>query len=337
MLALPATLLGACINGELGTEYVTDKHETDVHLTAGSPVAVRHLTFEAGPTADSMEASVEIRAIRSRDDEVYEAPDGVSISVRPDDPSEMILDAGRVDGTQPGAIVSFIQWCRTGCHGGARVIVRADDPAALPSDVRIVTTFRIVAPGPRASALDADPRIGEEEAGRIDGLPSASSSSATKTVELSNARRTGHVDLQLHADGDAVAAARRDSLVGSLVVRGDGDDATDALLGTSIDAVGFYKVKDRGGSLASDDVPADLLDWLAACPPSGDCDLTIGIDLSYEHLASAATVRAALDNRSASPTPRVFRIDLDATARLEAFDGRTLPADSVKLTMTGGR
>ena len=115
------------------------------------------------------------------------------------------------------------------------------------------------------------------------------------------------------------------------MVRGVGDDRTHELLtGRSDYALGYLALGSLSTPLAAEGGDTEI-DWLGACPATGDCSVTVGIDLSYEHLMGAA--RAASGYASPEPRAEAFRLQLEATALLEAFDGQTIPVGGVSVSL----
>ncbi len=327
-------LAAACIGGELGTISAKATFQTDVHLAPDSPVAVRHLTLGATPVADPEGAGITIRATRIRADGGHESPAGVTVSVRPDDPTAILWQAGHPDESLPGAQLMFLGGCREGCRSGVTIVVRAAPGATSTEDVRILADLLVISPFKDRQSLDVTPSITEDADRRFDGSPPTALATASSTIVLSGASPLVHVDLRIRAKGQALGKARAFPLVGSLVLRGVGDATTHAALSSYLgSAIGFVKVGSGGYSLASEGNPADL-DWLRLCPATGDCDVTVGLDFSYENQASTARVNAAVANNPSPSLPTTFRTELQAIAILEAFDGRTIDADSVSLTAT---
>ena len=325
-------LATGCIGGELGTVGATAADQTDVHLAPNAPVAVRHLTFAATSVADAQDARITIRATRIRADGAYEMPAGVTMSVRPDDPAIVSSRKGHPDESLPGAELSFVRTCHEGCHGGVTIVVRSAPGAAASEDVRILSELLIASPSNGRRSLDVTPLITEDADRRFDGAPAAALATASSTIVLSGAAPLVHVDIRIRADARTVGKGRTFPLVGSLTVRGVGDAATHSALSSFLgSAIGFMKVGAGGYSLASEGNPADL-DWLALCPATGDCDVTIGVDFNYESQSSTARVNLAVANESSPSVPMTFRLELQAAARLEAFDGRTLDPESVSIT-----
>jgi hypothetical protein len=334
VIVAAALLAAACIDGELGTVSAKATMQTDVHITPDAPVAVRHLTFGSTPVMDAEGAGITIRATRIRADDRYEMPDGVSVSVRPDDPTLVVIQQGHPDESLPGAKLSFAQACHHGCTGGVIVVVRSAPADSTSEDVRILSEMLVVSPSKDRKSLDATPSIAEDVDRRFDGKPATALAATTSTIVVSSESPLAHLDLRIHADSRTIGNSRAYPLVGSLTLRGVGDGATHAALSSYLaSAIGFVKVGNSGASLASEGNPADL-DWRALCPATGDCDVTIGVDFSYDSIASSARVNAAVANESSPSIPRTFRLDLQAAASLVAFDGRSLDAESVKLTAT---
>ena len=179
---------------------------------------------------------------------------------------------------------------------------------------------------------EAPPRISEDADLAFDGTPNAAVDTARASVEVTPARPTAHVDVHVQAPASAIAARRSYPLVGSLVVRGVGDDRTHELLtGRSDYALGYLALGSLSTPLAAEGGDTEI-DWLGACPATGDCSVTVGIDLSYEHLMGAA--RAASGYASPEPRAEAFRLQLEATALLEAFDGQTIPVGGVTVSLT---
>src|SRR6476469_1930010 len=144
-LAILAILLVAgCYphGGELGTDHIQDRHETDLTLTKDAPIAVRHLTFafDAAPAMSGADAT--IRVTRRRADGVYERPQGVSLSVRPDDPTQLRA-MGPAYEVVPGAQLSFDLACREGCRQGATIVIRSSGDADV--DLRLLSEMRVIA------------------------------------------------------------------------------------------------------------------------------------------------------------------------------------------------
>jgi hypothetical protein len=328
--AIAANTAG-CIGGELGTDHVETKFESAVRLSQDEPVASRHLTFVADAAPAASEARINIWVSKARADGVYERPDNVSVSVRPDDPA-VVRPQGPPYEAVPGARLGVIGWCREGCELGVTIV--AQSTSREPMDLRLIAEMMVLAPsGAQPSlATDAPPHISEDADRAFDGAPQAAVDTAQASVEVLPTRPTTHLDVRVQASASAIAARRTSPLIGSLVVRLAGDDRTHELLtGRSDYALGYVALSGQSTPLASEGADTEV-DWLGACPETGDCSVTVGIDLSYQQLMGAA--RAASGYATPEPKVDAFRLQLEATALLEALDTSTVEPGAVTVTIT---
>jgi len=334
-MALTVAAIGAgsagCIGGELGTDYVDAKFESAVRLSQDAPVASRHLTFRADAAPAASDARINVWVSKARPDGVYEWPDGVSVSVRPDDPAA-VRPQGPPYEAVPGARLWVLGWCKEGCDLGVTIVARST--SREPVDLRLIAEMLVIAPFGVQPSLgkDAPPRISDDADRAFDGTPRAAVDTARAPVEVTRARPTTHLDVHVEAPASAIAARRSYPLVGSLVVHLAGDDRThEVLTGRSDYALGYLALGGLSIPLASEGADAEV-DWLSACPETGDCSVTAGIDLSYEQLMGAA--RAASGYATPEPNVDAFRLQLEATALLEAFDTSTVEPGAVTVTIT---
>jgi hypothetical protein len=320
---------------ELGTAVARAQLQTDVQLSAAAPVAVRHLTFSSTPAAGANMNTITIRVTRIRSDGAYEAPPGVSVSVRPDDRSVISWQSGHPDESLPGAVLSFARGCSEACRGGATIVVRATPGSGTTDDIRILSELAVSAPSQDRRSLDAAPAIVEDPDLRFGGTPTTSISAAADEIVVDSATPMVRVGLTIHADAEALGSDRQFPPVGSLVIHGIGDAPTHAAL-SSLVAQGIgsllFDAGNTGISLASEGNPTDL-DWLARCPATGGCDLAFVVTIANETLQSTARGNARAAGSASPSLPASFHLSLQATVILEAFDGRTLDPGGVTVTL----
>ncbi len=143
----------AASSGELGTDHVETKFESAVRLSQEAPVVSRHLTFMADAAPAASDARIDVWVSRARPDGVYERPDGVSVSVRPDDPA-VVRTQGPPYEPVPGARLGVIGSCREGCELGVTIVARSTSPD--PIDLRLLAEMTV----DRPVRCSAQPRKG---------------------------------------------------------------------------------------------------------------------------------------------------------------------------------
>ena len=330
MLVLVAASVGGCYphGGELGTDHLDAHFETDLTLSGVAPVAVRHLTFNVAPAPSMSGADVTVRVSRSRDDDAYEQPKGVSVCVRPDDP-ERLRPRGPAYELVPGAQLAFDLQCSEGCTQGATIIVRSS--AATDVDVRLLADVRVIARSYAEPTLSGSPGIREDVDRAINGPPLGPTVSAASPIDLP-AGSSARIVVRLHADAEEIHAANAGGLVGSMILLLDGDSEARTLLSARETALAQVALGSQSMTIWRLGTPVDV-DWLAACPAAGDCDASIEVKTSYEMIADAVRSNATFDNITNPPVPDSFRLQAEATAILEALDGRTIAPDAISVSV----
>lgn len=331
MAMLP--LVSACISivEPPGPPSTSTPYQDDIHLTAAAPVAVRHLTFEVTPPKRTLNASLELWATKIGTETPYEFSEGLTVSVVPDDIAALgAVGSGWHYGKLPGSTLNLNDYCADGCRGGISVILRGAQ-AGAEEDIRLFAELRASGLYGNQDPLGTTLTITGDADPRFDGAPPSVVADITRTIEVSEASPEAHLELQLHIDAAPLAAPIEYPLVGSLVLRAAGVGAAkDLFIDTHSLSLGLVSVNGTAYALGNGG-PVDA-DWLRFCTASRACDVTIGIDVTYERLSTAARVTAATDNRTLETVPSSITLEVVAQARLEAFDARSLPAGSLALT-----
>ena len=152
---------------------------------------------------------------------------------------------------------------------------------------------------------------------RVDGAPSNLLAVTSGATEVGTLQHTDSRSILLTVDGDGLDAPLAFPLVGHLTmsvavesatIRSIGDEFTFAM-GLPSQVVHF----DTGRS------PIDV-DWLAFCEPGKDCVIPLEIGAKFHAPADSESL------------PGYVRFAWTLEVTLEAFDGRTLPADVLVLT-----
>ena len=324
---------GGCIGGELGTDHVETKFESAVRLSQEAPVVSRHVTFIADAAPAASDARIDVRVSRARPDGVYERPDAVSVSVRPDDPA-VVRPQGPPYEPVPGARLGVIGSCREGCELGVTIVARSTSPD--PIDLRLLAEMTVDCP----VRCPAQPRKGAtSHLGRhrscVRRNPACRGRYGARLGRGHAVTTLGPSRRHVHAPASAIAGRRSYPLVGSLVVRGVGDERTHELLaGRSDYWLGYLSLGSLSTPLASEGGDTEI-DWLGACPDTGDCSVTVGIDLSFERLMGAARQRAGTRAQDRRPTRSGWSWKRQRSSR-HSMDGRSRwrrdrEPDSVKL------
>lgn len=305
-------------------------HEQVVHLTAASPVAVRHLTFEISPPKRGLNASLAIEATRVTGDK-SEFPDGVTISVVADDLRLRSETSGVTVGSLPGSTILLTDYCAEGCLGGATIVVRGAAHARLAEDIRLKADLSASGTSSNQDPLGTTLTITADGDPTFDGMPGTIVATVERTVVVSQASPDGHLSVSLHVDANALMRPLDYPLVGTFRLLAVEQGTNGELLTSYYLPLGRMTVNGRPVGMSTTHGLVDL-DWLGLCAPDRDCDVTIEVDLTFARLSDLAEVGAAVDNRTLSAPPSSFELRLSLEASLEAFDHRPLPAGSVTLT-----
>jgi hypothetical protein len=251
--------------------------------------------------------------------------------VRSDDPA-ITAFAGSPGDARPGAIFSLTEPCWNGCKSGVTVVVRGTSDARPTDDIAISAVLSVASKdNADPSPLDTTLSLSNDGARAIQGSPSVVAAQVAPTLEVSEVAPSAHVDLRLRVDPDLLTEPAAFPLVGSLILRATGDPATHDLLWNHwASPIGRVTVNGEQTGMAPESGAYDI-DWLRHCAADAACDVEVGIDIEYDDLAFRARVNPAVANESEPPPPPDFRLTVDAVARLEAFDGRELPGDGLRL------
>ena len=301
-------------------------YQDDIHLSPATPVAVRHLTFAVTPPKRTLQASLEVYAAGI--DEVFE---DLTVTVVPDDNAALgAVGSGWHDHQIPGSTLRLDDYCSNGCRGGLTVILRGVNHGAAET-IRLYATLQVAGTGFEAKeplgttltiAGDADPTFS--------GSPSSAVANIERAIEVSTDAPKAHLDLRLQIDAASLVAPLGYPLVGSLTLRATGTGESATLFNSCCQSLGSMTVNGAPFALGAGG-PVDV-DWLRWCSAGRDCDVAVGIDVSYQNLSHVATVSAAADNRTLEAVPSSFTLAVNAQARLEAFDDRTLQGNGLTLT-----
>jgi hypothetical protein len=306
-----------------------------VPLTADTPVAVRHLAFEVSPPSRAINVLLTINAHRFITETTGEFAEGVTLSVRSDNPATAAF-AGSPGDARPGAIFSLTELCANGCQSGVTVVVRGASDDRPTDDIAISAVLS--ASGATSDLTDQTPlgttlSLRDDGAHTFDGDPSAVTAHVAPTIAVSEGSPKAHVDLRLRVDPRLLTDPLAYPLVGTLTLRATGDPAAhEQLWNHWASPIGLVTVNGQQSGMAPEGAAYDI-DWLRLCAAGEPCAVEIGIDIEYEDLVRLARVNAAVANESAPPPPPEFQLTLDAVARLETFDGQELLGDGLMLEL----
>ncbi len=315
-----------------GAPTVSAEFETDLHLTKDAPVAVRHLDFKVTPGQDHVESVTFTAGIWERikaGSNEFIASSNARLSIIPDATGvEIPFDEALLS---PAFDLTAL--CREGCGHGMTLVVRLAPDAPDAVDVNLeATTFASDSyrEGDDQS-MDTVISMAEDVDARIDGSPPGLLTVATGSIEVGTLDPEERRTIELAVDGAALKGPLAFPLVGHLSVRVIAESAS----GNPYAAQATIATRDAAypAYLDGDGNPVDI-DWLARCVAGTDCTVPLDIEVTYDPSMNAPTGDDS--DPEVEPTesmPEFVRLTWTIEARLEAFDGRTLPANPLVLTV----
>ena len=326
---LAALVVAGCAHTEPpAPPTLSTSFQEDMHLTSSSPVAVRHLTFEATPPKRSLHASLEVSALKVGSDGTPQAAKGLTVSVVPDDLVALGgVGSGSHNFAAAGSTLDLNDYCLNGCRGGITVIVRRSAEDGPDQDYRLLADLNVSGWFSDQQPLGTTLTVAVDTDPTFEGTPSSVTASAVRTIEVSQDAPTAHLEVPMHIDSRVLDAPLGYPLVGSLTLRASGaGESQDLFRGGSF---GLATVNGHAVGIGAGN-PVDV-NWLRFCTAGSACDVTIGIDITYANVSRVASVNTAVDGRTLAALPSSFTLEVSVVALLEAFDNRALPSGSVIL------
>ena len=276
-----------------------------VTLTADAPVAVRHITWSAdlgASTTSDIRMTAHVSLPAAGDDAFAVPAEGVLLTLIPDDDSSGAPDDWEGSGQAYRSLVRTTP-CGHWCSGGARLIVRAIDhfaAGAPPLALVVTAAIRAVTVSDETAAA-ASAAIAIDPDASFDGSPSTAKASMTTVV------RVGKADEKtIRLMAVIKAAALDDPVAWPLVARLLVSEEQLEPDSNPEDWGGLVQVGGGEGTYIAADAVFDR-DLLGECRAHHRCELPLRLTTEYD-------VRWTVE------------------VRLEAFDGRMLPADAVSVT-----
>ncbi len=314
-----------------GAPTASAEFETDLHLTRDAPVVVRHVDLKVTPGQDHIESvtfSASIWERTSPDSNEFVDSSNARLSIVPD--ATDIAIPVSADFMSPAFDLTLL--CKAGCEFGVTLVVRLapDAPDAvdvnLSASVFASDTYR---EGDDQS-MDTSISLIEDVGARIDGAPQGQLTVATGTIEVGTLHLEERRTIDLTAAGAALDGPLTFPLVGRLSVR----VAVESASGNPSAARATVTTRDAEFPTYLDDSQNTVdLDWLAHCVAGKDCTVPVDLEVIYDPSMNAPI--SDDPDSEAEPTestPGFVRLTWTIEARLEALDGRTLPADALVLT-----
>lgn len=177
--------------------------------------------------------------------------------------------------------------------------------------------------------MDSTISLIEDEAARIDGTVPNSLAIASGSIEVGSDALEKQQRLSLAVDDSALTGPLAFPLVGRFAVSFVVEDASGNPSAAQV------TVSTRDGSdpmyLEAEVIPTDI-DWLGRCQAGVDCVVPLDITVLYDPSMNAPYPDdPETDPSPTESAPGYVRLAWTVEARLEAFDGRTLPTDALTL------
>ena len=297
-LALLAGVASIATSQAAPTAMATTTEE--ITLDALHPVAATRVAWSID-LAGASSGQAWFKASASTDGDGL--PRGVELILVPEGPLA-------AEGTGSSSRQIMIGGCQVTCGGQATVVVRAQ-PEAFDSDVPLVVSLETYAMAALESDAEAAAATVTVEQRRDMGIVHAPSAIETGTGgELrAHSDRPGVVRLDLVVDPDAIDRDRGWPLVGRIEVAVNAEGVNRPWFTGTLDGLEEGVVVEHG-------VPV-VVDWLGGCPADGECRMPLEL-----------VVTPAFDEEGRQIE---LRASWSAQVRLEAFDGRVLPADGLAI------
>ena len=258
-----------------------------------------------------------------------QATKGLTVSVVPDDLVALRgVGSGSHNFAAPGSTLDLNDYCLNGCRGGLTVILRRSAEDGPDEDYRLLADLNVAGYFGDQQPLGSTLTVAVDTDPTFEGTPSSVTASAVRTIEVSQGVPMAHLEVPLHIDSRVLDAPLEYPLVGSLTLRASAaGDSQDLFRGSA--SFGLATVNGHAVGIGAGN-PVDV-NWLRFCTAGSDCDVKIGIDITYANVVQIATVNAAVDNRTLTAPPSSITIEVSIVAVLEAFDHRAIPSGSVIL------
>lgn len=306
----------SCLATSQAVPESTAEVRVPLNLDAKHPVAVRHISWDVSDVSAS-DANVALQ-LTAREAGARVEPefsfDVVTFTVIPDEGTTLPID----DGFEPVPSNDLTDSCQSGCSGGVTVIVRLDLEKESAAAVDLIGG--IVVLGTDNARID----IREDPDRRVDLAPTTVVARLERTVKVTLADPDQRTEVLLTVDGTVLDAPLGFPLVGRAVARvtvTDGamvSEAHEAALELPNDHVWFTA-----------DRPMPDRDWLTHCKPRRECRVPVTLHSRYDPTLDGTL--ASPDSGSAGFVELAWVLEV----RLEAFDGRALPADVIRLEAFG--
>ena len=306
---------------------------TTVTLTPDHPAVTRHISWSTG-AVDKVEVppgrvwlgaskgSGEARAALVPDD-------GVVVFLLADDPDIATPDTDSIDPVDKDGNVRYPTTtdlvlhgpCSPTCVGGATAVVRwaTGTPPADGLTVQLDASLALpvtddAAASSATSTISFDP-------GGFDGAPTVVSATKRGSLVVSSRRTDAHADMTVQIAADALPRPLDYPLLGYAVVSftrtGTGlpDDA--AIWDVTIGTHEVSSVNETGPMSTASNI-------LLTCQPRAACRILVTIAASYD--------KYLMGPQAAPPADAIVTMGYTIVVRLEAYDGRTIPADAITIT-----
>ena len=283
-----------------------------VILDAAHPAAVRHVAW----TSDLAGNDGQVHAIAMGSEDGAAAPPDVSVTLAPDEP---VPGHCLEQWAAASAALTLGEDCGTARGGGALLIVQVPDGTLGPGE-RLETVLdaaiRVYTASDAAASAATVGLVFDPEPA-FDGRPTAVADGSNGVVRVSRERRKVEIPLVLRVDGAALREPLAYPLVGRLRLVAYLKDSNVSQYGT-----GTTVTIGRGGDWLEVPQEGIEVDWLAGCRPGKRC--AIPIVLRFDDVSTSFD---ADDEGNHGWSDIAWEVE----ARLQAFDGRELPASALRL------
>ena len=276
-----------------------------IHLDNVNTAATRHLSYDVdthGDPATSIYLSPEIH------------PYAVSIAAKPGLTLTLLPDE-QTDGASAGDLTKT---CKATCHGGATLVVRLTGPA--PEGVDLTLYIALIAlTDTETPKFEPSLALRNDDAVAFNGDPSSQVAKTQGTFRVTTAKPKAKQGLEIRINAAALKAPLDYPLVATVETYLQTTDIERSAIPAGTLTVGTMKVPLVTG------LPYPSVDVLSLCKADRTCLIPVRIESDYSSNLNVVDPPSTPHTGSAD---LVWRIRV----RLEAFDGRKLPADAVSIS-----
>jgi hypothetical protein len=314
LLMLVVASFATVASGAAVQQYSSATYEEHIHFDANHSTVTRHLSFDVD-NHDSNVRTIMLSAGTSPDDPSAKPAPRIAVSVIPDQPADkMTSEFGR--GPMGDWGLDLTGLCSSSCRHGATIVARS--VGQIPTaglDVKLEATLSARG-GPGNAKLDTQLALRNDAEQAFAGNPTSLGAKTQGKFRVTAAAPKAHKRLEIHIAADALKAPLAYPLVGTVTMY-------------VAEKIEFADVPGTIVSVGDTEIPIGdyplSADLLSHCRAGRACKLTLVV--SSEYTPTAPYPNASPSDPRAGFADITWHIDV----RIQAFDGRPLPADAVSI------